>query len=80
MDHIIKRDYFPGLLHLEKMRERLRSRRRELTELIHGGLDVPEQSVSLEEDLLSLDMYVAKFTSEDNKSFEELQDKSKEAF
>lgn len=31
MDHIIKRDYFPGLLHLEKMRDKLRSRRRELT-------------------------------------------------
>lgn len=31
IDHIIKRDYFPGLLHLERMRDRLRSRRRELT-------------------------------------------------
>ncbi len=36
MEHIIKRDYFPGLLHLDRMREKLKSRRRELTDLIHG--------------------------------------------
>ena len=82
MEHIIKRDYFPGLLQLDNLKEKLRSRRRELTDLIHGTNNTPSSSDQpvLKEDLLSLDEFVATFTSEDNKSFEDLQEKSKEAF